>query len=426
MAIGDTQIYAWTDVGAPSITLAGLGNDILKAILVNGYNSKVITSLVVSGNTATVTSTAHGRLTGDWINGTGANESYVNGDFKITVTDTDHYTYVVSGADATATGTITHKKAAAGWTNPFNNGTTDAVFKSPVLNRYIVFNNVSSSYDQVTGYSTLTNFTSYASNNGTDKLQGVWNSTGSTLSDARITKGTTASCPWIVIAKDGGKLIHILIGVSRGYSTPLDSISWYYSWFGEFKSNVAGDTYNFALVMDNYNLSWSSGGNCMESVAIWLVNAKLGILPLRAYNQTTVQPQMIYDVDINACGKLSTNTIKNSPNSSDALLQKPNNISGCFVFSSSYYYGYPFIYLTGSDRPYPEPIAGGIDLRKANLYEVSYGRRGEVQGLYFPAVTLASLTNGNRVICNSGNLNGKTFQLFTIAIAGGKIAIDVT
>jgi hypothetical protein len=58
-------------------------------------------------NRATVTATAHGFTTGDQVNIRGAAETDYNGDFIVTVTDANTFTYTVSGSPATpATGTI--------------------------------------------------------------------------------------------------------------------------------------------------------------------------------------------------------------------------------------------------------------------------------------------------------------------------------
>jgi hypothetical protein len=68
---------------------------------------KSITSLTSNAGTATATSTAHGYGTGDQINIRGADQAAYNGDFIITVTDANTFTYPVSGSPTTpATGTI--------------------------------------------------------------------------------------------------------------------------------------------------------------------------------------------------------------------------------------------------------------------------------------------------------------------------------
>jgi hypothetical protein len=68
---------------------------------------RTVTSITRASTTATVTATAHGFTTGDQVNIRGAAETDYNGDFIVTVTDADTFTYTVSGSPATpATGTI--------------------------------------------------------------------------------------------------------------------------------------------------------------------------------------------------------------------------------------------------------------------------------------------------------------------------------
>jgi hypothetical protein len=68
---------------------------------------KSVTSITRASTTATVTATAHGFTTGDQVNMRGADQSDYNGDFVVTVTGADTFTYTVSGSPATpATGTI--------------------------------------------------------------------------------------------------------------------------------------------------------------------------------------------------------------------------------------------------------------------------------------------------------------------------------
>jgi hypothetical protein len=68
---------------------------------------KTVTSITRASTTATVTATAHSFTTGDQVNIRGAAETDYNGDFIVTVTDANTFTYTVSGSPATpATGTI--------------------------------------------------------------------------------------------------------------------------------------------------------------------------------------------------------------------------------------------------------------------------------------------------------------------------------
>ena len=71
-------------------------------------SSKSVTSITRSSSTATATVTAHGYSTGNKVVVSGASQTEYNGEFTITVTGTDTFTYTVSGTPATpATGTIT-------------------------------------------------------------------------------------------------------------------------------------------------------------------------------------------------------------------------------------------------------------------------------------------------------------------------------
>jgi hypothetical protein len=81
--------------GAPLTLDFALGTDV------------AVTTITRASTTATVTATAHGFTTGDQVNIRGAAETDYNGDFIVTVTDANTFTYTVSGSPATpATGTI--------------------------------------------------------------------------------------------------------------------------------------------------------------------------------------------------------------------------------------------------------------------------------------------------------------------------------
>jgi len=68
----------------------------------------VVSSITRSSTTATCsTATPHGRTTGEYVQIRGADQAEYNGTVQVTVTDSDTFTYTVSGSPATpATGTI--------------------------------------------------------------------------------------------------------------------------------------------------------------------------------------------------------------------------------------------------------------------------------------------------------------------------------
>lgn len=123
-----------TDVGSPTLNnVAGSMVAVLDACLVNGFNSKSVTSVVVAGNIATVTCTSHGfvAVPGKLVEMGGATPSGLNGlKTVLTVANANTFTYAAPGiSDQTATGTITAKRAGIGWGKPFT-GTNKAVYRS--------------------------------------------------------------------------------------------------------------------------------------------------------------------------------------------------------------------------------------------------------------------------------------------------------
>lgn len=124
--------FTSADTGAPTLNNAnGSMVDVLDACLINGYNSKSVTSIVVASNVATVTVSAHGFLggTGKTVDIAGATPSGLNGRKKITVTGSNTFTFATSGiSDQTATGTITVKRSPLGWTKLYT-ATGKAVYQ---------------------------------------------------------------------------------------------------------------------------------------------------------------------------------------------------------------------------------------------------------------------------------------------------------
>jgi hypothetical protein len=123
-----------TDVGSPTLNnAAGTIISVLDACLVNGFNSKSVTSIVVASNVATVTCTSHGfvAVPGKYVEIAGAAPSGLNGIKLLTaVTNANTFTFAAPGiSDQTATGTITAKRAAIGWGKAFS-GTNKAAYRS--------------------------------------------------------------------------------------------------------------------------------------------------------------------------------------------------------------------------------------------------------------------------------------------------------
>lgn len=123
--------YDSSEAGAPTLNnAAGALLAVIQACLVDGFNSKSVTSLVVASNVATATCSAHGftATVGKLILMAGATPSGLNGIKQITSVATNTFTYAAPGiSNQTATGTITVKRNPLGWTRPYS-GTNKAMY----------------------------------------------------------------------------------------------------------------------------------------------------------------------------------------------------------------------------------------------------------------------------------------------------------
>ena len=121
--------------GAPALpSSAGSLITLLDACLVNGFDQVTLNSLVVADNVATGTVNPNHNFTmtgntGPVILIAGATPSELNGEWRIaSIPGSTTFTFITSGiTNQTATGTITAKRAAAGWTKALS-GTNKAAY----------------------------------------------------------------------------------------------------------------------------------------------------------------------------------------------------------------------------------------------------------------------------------------------------------
>lgn len=125
------KLYTSEQQGAPELRGNASLIAMLDAVLVNGYGEVSVSGITRTSATATVTTaTAHGFLTGDIALIAGATQTEYNGEFVITRVSDTQYTYAVTGSPATpATGTITSRRAPAGFAKPYA-ATNRGVYRS--------------------------------------------------------------------------------------------------------------------------------------------------------------------------------------------------------------------------------------------------------------------------------------------------------
>ena len=237
------KLFQSTDAGAPSLSsTAGSAIAVLDACLVNGYGSVTLTSLVVSGNVATATCNAgHGfaafNSTYPVIQIAGATPGVLNGQWRLaSIPDATHFTFATTGiSDQTATGTITAKRAAAGWTKPYS-GTNLAAYRNNTVSgtgMYLRVDDTGTSDVRIVGYEGMTDV-----NTGTGPFPTAAQiSGGAYFGKANTTSGSRA---WIVIATDA--LAYVFFASNATYPSAYGSAA-----FGDLTSLKSGDSYRGVL-----------------------------------------------------------------------------------------------------------------------------------------------------------------------------------
>lgn len=129
--------YDSTETGAPVLNnAAGSLIALLRAVLINGFNVKAITSIAVASGVATVTCPGHGFSSayGKWTKISGASAPALDGVKQQTVVDANTFTYPAPGvADGSYTATDA-RRAPLGWVETYaNGGGTKAIFARSVI-----------------------------------------------------------------------------------------------------------------------------------------------------------------------------------------------------------------------------------------------------------------------------------------------------
>jgi len=238
------RFYQSTNAGAPQVNgAAGSLIAVLDACLVTGYGSVNAASLVVSNSVATVTTaTAHGLsavgTTGPVVRVEGATPAELNGDWRATIIDTTHLSFSTSVSDQTATGTITVKRAPAGWEKVYS-GTNKAAYRSLDVTGtrlYLRVDDTVGVYADVSGYETMSDI---------DTGTGPFNGGGSGRWYKSETANTTAR-EWRVYADSR---CFYFYADKEGAETAA-------AWFGDIVSNIP-DAYGCGITAaDQYHYDY--------------------------------------------------------------------------------------------------------------------------------------------------------------------------
>lgn len=131
MANTDIKWFSFGNINAPQLTNTwGCMIDVLDACLVTGFGSQLVSSLVIEDGVATATfGGSHNFKQFQVVEISGANETILNGEFKILGLTANTIELLVDLPDQIVTGTISCKLASLGWTKAFS-GSQKAVYQA--------------------------------------------------------------------------------------------------------------------------------------------------------------------------------------------------------------------------------------------------------------------------------------------------------
>lgn len=234
----NVRVFKSTDTNAPVLSgSAGALITVLDACLVNGYNSATVL-IVRSGTTATVTQAVHGRLVGDCVLISGANETAYNGEFYIVaIPDANSFTYTVAGSPATpATGVITAKKCPLTWTKPYTGTNLAAYLQGTGGNtRYFRVDDTGTTSARALGYEAMT-----AISTGTGDFPTAAQTSGGGFIPKSAVADATAR-PWWLFGNS--KLFFFVADTNNAATLNLGIC------FGNFPSYKVADTYNEICIL---------------------------------------------------------------------------------------------------------------------------------------------------------------------------------
>lgn len=252
--------YDSAETGAPTLNnAAGSLLEVLRACLINGFNLKSVTSIVVASGVATATAATHGYSAayGKLLRIEGAPVAGLNGDVQPLTVDANTFTYAATGVpDGTYTGSISARRAPLGWTEIYT-GTGKAVFAPSVPeatpNCLRVDDSGAASMARVVGVPR-------ASISGVDSFSGEYPSAAQISGGGYWQKGanTATAKAWILVGDERGFYLLTQIGTGSSFVPYFfgDIIPFYPGDVGG--SLLAGQTTSTVSTGPNFGLATGS------------------------------------------------------------------------------------------------------------------------------------------------------------------------
>lgn len=262
----DTSVkhFLSTMANAPVVTgAAGTGIALLDAVLVNGFDSRTLVSLVVLGGLATATFTGGTHAAGIdavvTIAGVTGSLTALNGEQKVVSTTSTTVVFATAAANGTATGTITMKLAPLGWTKVYS-GTNKAVYRSGDVasaGSYLRVDDTSTTTMRVVAYESMSDV-----DTGTAAFPTDPQVTGGMYWIKASVAGATA-VPWFVF---GNSLIFYPL-INFRYTSAVGQLGVPIQGFGDLTSYKVADPYRCVMIGSTVVGGWSGAQGSLASFA---------------------------------------------------------------------------------------------------------------------------------------------------------------
>ena len=329
------QMYKSTDLNAP--TLSGTAGDLttlLDAILINGYTTASVTSIVESGTTYTATlAVANSTLVvGDHIKIAGVDQSSLNDVWAITaITSTTVFTFTGPGSLGSITGTITYRKAPLAWATAFT-GTNKRAYRSADTssNRFYFYVDDSNTLGTgggakeavIYGMEAMTDI-----NTGTAKFPTV-NQQAVGLYTLKSTTADATARVWTLIGDD--RTFYFFNQATNSAGTSQMTA------FGHFPSYCSGDGFNtFIIGNSNTNTATTAYGLTSMAANVSTPSACVGLWLARSFTQIGGSDQNA-GFYLSGFGGTGSGAIGSWPNQADsAIWMSPFYIVECTPYQNS-------------------------------------------------------------------------------------------
>jgi len=359
--VNKTRYFNSTQVSSPVLSgTAGAMLAVLDAVLVNGFGSQSVSTLVVASNIATVThGSAHAQIVDGIANITGATPAGLNGDKRVLSVTTNGFTFAAPGiSDQTATGTITAKVASLGWTKPYS-GTNLAAYKPSAVEAtgcLLRVDDTGTTTARVRGYETMTDV-----NTGIGPFPTVAQQAAPGRWWSKSDVASAAARSWFVIGDD--RCFYLFMAPNSNTTYGTQGV-----FFGDFISVKSNDPYACFLFANTADRS-TAASNLSDSIE---------------YSNGSVNTDAGF------------------------VARNANTLGGAQSLAPENAFGTGTNYTSGLGAfTYPSPVDNGLTLCRPRLIGSTSGLRGYLPGMKVtPQNMSAGPFNSGDVVMGAGDLAG--------------------